>query len=354
MPRFATSSRSLASHPTALRLFLVREAAHIIIKVLPLWAMAPNSHVAVALAGFVVSQWAMSWLAPLHPFLTVMIALLRFSVLLSFNLEKAATEASVNLERVVGFALYMAMFRDLVNGLRMGVALFKQGDGVDWPSTNMCFRQCFLDSGCNGLQATIEEEDESASMGIVSKELFVSLPRYAGVGMLCVLLGHGIPNTQWLLVWLSALLKCAGALVFADVYDRLCPLAVGVVNESFFKDPFAANTVAEFWSRHYNLSCHAALKACVYRPLVKKMGLAPPLGVVAVFFVSGAWHLLPLPFFVPKDKWLDFTTSCMLFFLLQGANVVVEKVFGLKGKIWVWCALLLPSPLFLESFGSVV
>jgi len=137
-------------------------------------------------------------------------------------------------------------------------------------------------------------------------------------------------------------------------YDRLTPLSVGVVNESFFNDPFRAETVAAFWSRHYNLSCHAALKACVYRPLVVGLGLSKTMGTLGVFFVSGFWHLLPVPLFVHAPDRLWFCASCIAFFMAMGALVVLEHKFKFRGKAWVWLALLGPAPLFLESYASVV
>jgi len=129
---------------------------------------------------------------------------------------------------------------------------------------------------------------------------------------------------------------------------------VGVVNESFFNDPFKAETVAAFWSRHYNLSCHAALKSCVYKPLVVSLGLSKTIGTLGVFFVSGFWHLLPVPLFVPERDRAWFCTSCITFFMAMGMVVVLERKLKLKGKPWVWLALLGPAPLFLESYASVV
>ena len=204
LPWFKDSPMSSKQYSGATELFVRRECAHVVIKVLPLVAMAPHPHVAVGLAIWVVTQWLMSYAAPEYPLFAFVVGVARFAVLVPFSLDKED-----QLERIVAFAIYMACFRDVVNAVRMGLPVLNEG--VDWRDKNMTFRQSFLDSSCNGLHARV---------GGCWEEGCVRLPKYAvvGAGSLAVgtLLELQGPALRPVL-WVSAFFKFAGALVLADM-----------------------------------------------------------------------------------------------------------------------------------------
>src|SRR5690606_33196233 len=73
------------------------------------------------------------------------------------------------------------------------------------------------------------------------------------------------------------------------IYMRL----TGNFVEPMFKNPLAARTIAEFWSRRWNLMFSRSSFRTVFKPLIRK-GYSPIVATMAVFIASAIAHELLL------------------------------------------------------------
>lgn len=116
------------------------------------------------------------------------------------------------------------------------------------------------------------------------------------------------------------------------------------------RNPFAARTVADFWGRRWDLWMSDWFRYAIFAPLRRR----PVLAVWLVFLVSGLLHeyVLNLTLWVVTGRKLFGTM--LLYFLLQGAGVLIERRF-LKdhpraSRLFTWLVVFIPVPLvFHES-----
>ena len=115
-------------------------------------------------------------------------------------------------------------------------------------------------------------------------------------------------------------------------------------------NPFAARTVSDFWGRRWNLWMSDWFRYAILMPLRRR----PVLAVWLIFFLSGLLHEYVLNFtlwFVTGQKLFG---TMMLYFLLQGAGVLIERRFLKRHPranwLFTWLVVFAPVPLvFHES-----
>jgi membrane bound O-acyltransferase family protein len=111
-----------------------------------------------------------------------------------------------------------------------------------------------------------------------------------------------------------------------------------------FDRPWAAASLAEFWSRRWNLAFVEMNQLFFLRALYRRFGTHG--SRLALFAVSGALHELALSFPAGAGWGLPFS-----YFLLHGALVTIEYRFRIGGRVWTWFWLIAPAPwLFHEPF----
>jgi alginate O-acetyltransferase complex protein AlgI len=111
-----------------------------------------------------------------------------------------------------------------------------------------------------------------------------------------------------------------------------------------FDRPWAATSLAEFWSRRWNLAFVDMNRRLFLRPLYRTFGKRG--SRFALFALSGVLHELALSWAAGAGWGLPLG-----YFLLHGALVAVEERFRIANRAWVWFWLIAPSPwLFHEPF----
>jgi hypothetical protein len=111
-----------------------------------------------------------------------------------------------------------------------------------------------------------------------------------------------------------------------------------------FDRPWAAASLAEFWSRRWNLAFVEMNRRLLLQPLYRIFGRRG--SRFALFALSGVLHELALSF--PANAGWGLPLS---YFLLHGALVEVEERFHIANRAWVWFWLIFPSAsLFHEPF----
>lgn len=125
----------------------------------------------------------------------------------------------------------------------------------------------------------------------------------------------------------------------------------GVNAPPIMRAPIAADSLADFWGGRWNAAFADAARRFLFRPTVRTLGVG---GAGAfVFFASGVIHeaVVSLP---ARGGWGGPT----LYFLLQGAGIVVEKSVlgkslglgtGFKGWFWTALCTLVPVPLLFHA-----
>jgi alginate O-acetyltransferase complex protein AlgI len=111
-----------------------------------------------------------------------------------------------------------------------------------------------------------------------------------------------------------------------------------------FDRPWAATSLAEFWSRRWNLAFVEMNRRLFLRPLYRCFGKRG--SRFALFALSGLLHEMALSF--PAGAGWGRPLG---YFLLHGALVASEDRFRIVNRAWLWFWLIAPSPwLFHEPF----
>lgn len=114
----------------------------------------------------------------------------------------------------------------------------------------------------------------------------------------------------------------------------------GVPAEKLFRNPLASRTLAEFWSRRWNLAFAEMMTIAVDRPLRPRLGRTR--ARLAAFLVSGLLHELAIS--VPVNAGYGLP---MLYFALQGLLVTTERN---PSRIRTIASLVLPLPLLFHPW----
>jgi len=152
--------------------------------------------------------------------------------------------------------------------------------------------------------------------------------------------GHG----SWLRPLLTVPLMVGLSLMFHfGLFNVVTGLwrAVGVDAEPLFRAPFASKTLAEFWSRRWNIGFSEMTSLAVYLPLRRKLGA--PLAVMVSFGCSGVLHEIAISLPVNAGFGLP-----LLYFLIQGASMVVQRHVR-RSRLWTLATLILPLPLLFHT-----
>ena len=140
-------------------------------------------------------------------------------------------------------------------------------------------------------------------------------------------------------------------IVHFGVFDLLAGFwrTRGVATDALFRAPLAARSLAEFWSRRWNIGYSEMIATVVHRPIRSRFG--PHAALAASFLASGLLHELAIT--VPTGAAYGLPT---LYFLLHGIAVAIEKRMTREpGRAWVFAWVVLPLPLcFPPAFLRVV
>jgi hypothetical protein len=116
----------------------------------------------------------------------------------------------------------------------------------------------------------------------------------------------------------------------------------GVDAPPLMRFPAAGRSLSEFWGVRWNTAFSTLARRFVLRPLGRRWGLATAGG--AVFLMSGLIHELAISL-PARGGWGGPT----LYFLIQGAGVVLEKRTGRSGRVWTLLVTALPMPLLFHA-----
>jgi hypothetical protein len=122
--------------------------------------------------------------------------------------------------------------------------------------------------------------------------------------------------------------------------------AAGVSAQPIMHNPAGATSLGDFWGRRWNLAFSELAERYVFRPTVRKLGIAG--ATFAVFFISGLIHeaVISLP---AMDGW-GLPTA---YFCLQGAAAMAERSrvgrrLGLRRgwRGWLFTMVITAGPAF--------
>ncbi|HEX2061968.1 MAG TPA: MBOAT family protein [Thermoanaerobaculia bacterium] len=140
-------------------------------------------------------------------------------------------------------------------------------------------------------------------------------------------------EAPWLAMIAISLLMHFGAFTLLAAFWR----TRGVAANALFRAPLAARSLAELWSRRWNVGYSEMIALLVHRPVCARFG--PRAALAASFLVSGLLHELAIT--VPIGASYGLPT---LYFAIQGIGVAIERRREL-GPAWVIPWLVIPLPL---------
>jgi hypothetical protein len=166
-----------------------------------------------------------------------------------------------------------------------------------------------------------------------------------GLGLMAWATLHAARSHAMIVGWTGML-----GLIFTLHFGALHVLSwiwrrAGFVAPAIMRAPLAARSLAELWGARWNLAFAEPARRFLLRPLARRWG-GRRAGAV-VFLVSGLIHetVVSLP---ARGGWGGPT----LYFLLQGAGVVIEKsAIGVRAGLghgirgWCWTLLVAAAPL---------
>jgi len=121
-----------------------------------------------------------------------------------------------------------------------------------------------------------------------------------------------------------------GLLALSTALWRMC----GFPAEDLFRQPWRSESLADFWSRRWNVGFSDMIAVVVHRPVAARWNRRA--AVVASFLASGVLHELAIS--VPAGGGYGLP---MLYFAIHGALVAA----GIGGRTVTWIALIAPLPL---------
>jgi hypothetical protein len=94
-----------------------------------------------------------------------------------------------------------------------------------------------------------------------------------------------------------------------------------------------ARSTTEFWGKYWNRAFGSCLRRAIMVPLGRRHLLA---GVLTVFAVNGLVHALPFVL-APTTRAFKIIliASTLLFFLIHGAGVLIDRALAHRGKRWL-------------------
>ena len=148
-----------------------------------------------------------------------------------------------------------------------------------------------------------------------------------------------VPLSPWLATCLA--LPALSLIVHFGAFNVVAAFwrSRGVACGALFRHPLHSTSLAEFWSRRWNVGYSEMIATVVQRPVAARLGTRTAL--FASFFVSGLLHELAIS--VPVHAGYGLPT---LYFVLQGALVTIERrIRRPPGRAWTLFWLVAPLPL---------
>ena len=149
------------------------------------------------------------------------------------------------------------------------------------------------------------------------------------------------------------------ALHALDAFFRIMWLAAGGVRlHTTMEQPWLAKSVADFWSKRWDLFVRDMLSELVYAPM-RRRGVGRTLAVLAAFGASGFLHAFPI--LVSSDYGgLTQATQVVLYFIVQACALAIEESMPMLMqtlrksfwgcKAWVFIVVGLPSGLLVQPY----
>ena len=113
---------------------------------------------------------------------------------------------------------------------------------------------------------------------------------------------------------------------------------IGFPAEELFRQPWRSQSLAEFWSRRWNVGFSDMISVVVHRPIAARFGRTA--GLTASFVVSGLLHELAIS--IPAGAGYGLPT---LYFVMHAALVMS----GLHGRTATLLSLIIPLPLLFHA-----
>jgi alginate O-acetyltransferase complex protein AlgI len=159
----------------------------------------------------------------------------------------------------------------------------------------------------------------------------------------------GVPHSEAVAIGLAMI--ALSLIVHFGVFDLLAAFwrTRGVAADALFRAPLASRSLAEFWSRRWNIGYSEMIAAVVHRPIRERFG--PTTALAASFLASGLLHELAIT--VPVGAAYGLPT---LYFALHGIGVALERRMTTQpGRVWVFLWVVLPLPLcFPPAFLRII
>lgn len=215
-----------------------------------------------------------------------------------------------------------------------------------------------------GMRGEIFEKQNKKTRSGANQFILFGLKRLA-VGLVLIFAAHFVadlrmgPTLPYYLITTMLLMACSlilhfGLLNISTGFWRYC----GVDAYALFNEPWKAKTLNEFWSKRWNIAFSEMTSIAVFRPLRARFGSSAAL--LTAFMFSGILHELAISVPVQEGYGLP-----MLYFVLQGLGVLLEKIGIQKKPIWfkntvitrIWLLfwLIIPLPLlFHKSFATKI
>lgn len=160
-------------------------------------------------------------------------------------------------------------------------------------------------------------------------------------GVALVVAAHALRAHPWLAT-IPLLVGLSFALHFGlfRVATGVCRM-LGFDCREPFRQPHRSTTLAEFWSRRWNVPFTEMVQDTVYRRLRRF-----PAGVatLAGFAFSAALHEVALS--LPVRAGFGLPTA---YFCLHGVLVLVERRLGIRSRVWAAAWVIVPAPLVFHA-----
>ena len=163
-----------------------------------------------------------------------------------------------------------------------------------------------------------------------------------GIALLVIstLLGKGGSEALRGLTTVACLLTIIH-LGYSDILSSGMRLLGFPVNR-LFHFPLASRSLNDFWTHRWNRP-FVEMNRLIFQPLLRPL-LGRKETVLALFLLSGLLHELALSYPVGAGY-----GGPLLYFVLQGAGMLMERRLRLRGRLWTWAVVFLPMPLLFHS-----
>ncbi|MBP9673876.1 MAG: hypothetical protein KBD63_02180 [Bacteriovoracaceae bacterium] len=115
-------------------------------------------------------------------------------------------------------------------------------------------------------------------------------------------------------------------------------------------EPLQAKSLSDFWGKRWNIWFGTWFREVFFYPFAHY----PKLSTLSVFLMSGLWHelIFSLPYYGITG--INHLGKMLCYFTLQALGVFLDQTYlknikPLPRKIFLWCWVIAPAPLYLHS-----